>query len=179
MRFRGFKLILMIGFSLLVDGRKADLSQGVPASSSPIVSGFGALLKDTDTSPMTKRIKAVSSMFGVPDFDYQYWVITNDFQDVLTLPFDATNSTDEHFAKLLSSGGRTFIEENFAQLEVPLQTIKQAMVGVLIREKCQPIHKTLPMSLKEHIVDVSFDLGDAALATIVEEAFGAIKYMRT
>lgn len=179
MRFRSFKLILIIGLALLVDVRKADLSQVVPASSSTILSECDPPLKDTDTSPMTQRLKAISSMFGVPKFDYQYWVISNDFQDVLTLPFDKTNSTDEHFVKLLSSDGVKLIEENFAQLEVPLRTIKQAMIGVLIREKCQPIHKTLPMSLSKNIVDVSFDLGDAALATIVEEALGAIKYMRT
>lgn len=102
-----------------------------------------------DEGGMGRNVRDVALHFGVPSFEYLVWAITNNFQDVLLDISDRTNITERHFDYLVNTTLEAEIEAACEASSVPLATIKQGVVGVLIAESTNSIHKRAARTLEE------------------------------
>ena len=122
-----------------------------------------------DQDGMATTIRDVATHFGVPSFEYLVWAINNNFQDVLLDISDRNNVTETHFDYLVNTTLEAEIEAACEESSVPLATIKQGVVGVLITESTNSIYKRAAKTLEEILGQVVLKIIELDSSVDVEE----------
>lgn len=143
-------------FSIVSGAHKTatDLERGKPSIGFSANKSFS--MDDVfDDAPVGEMFKKPANHFGISIFDYFSWAITAGYLDhVFNQGEDMEALTNEHLEFLKMPWTETEVEEFLKDAEVPVENIKQTLVGALIAKRVSKLYEKRGDEISDVISDV-------------------------